>query len=252
MPVITISRQLASLGNETAEAVARRLGFALINRDELLNKFIPDLSEHEKHMLSESAKFYLAERDGETYASLLSRSLHEFAKTDSAVLVGFGGSMMFAGDPSALHVRITAPMETRVTRIRKRFRISQEEAKNTLEKSDRRQARFVRTVFGTDITDALSYDLVLNTGSLSVDECAAAIISLLHERELTLQMRESTGGAVSNITEAPIFKNPAESEFAHLLDMYNIEWKYEPKTFPIEWDAEGERHQGVQPGLLPR
>jgi len=23
------------------------------------------------------------------------------------------------------------------------------------------------------------------------------------------------------------------------LDMYQIDWQYEPKTFPIEWDAEG-------------
>ena len=44
---------------------------------------------------------------------------------------------------------------------------------------------------------------------------------------------------VCKISDVPVLKNQAEIEFAKLLDMYQIEWKYEPKTFPIEWDAEG-------------
>ncbi len=35
------------------------------------------------------------------------------------------------------------------------------------------------------------------------------------------------------------FKHPAEEEFANILNMYAIEWEYEPKTFPVQWDAEG-------------
>jgi hypothetical protein len=35
------------------------------------------------------------------------------------------------------------------------------------------------------------------------------------------------------------FKHPAEEEFASILDMYGIEWQYEPRTFPVQWDAEG-------------
>jgi hypothetical protein len=31
--------------------------------------------------------------------------------------------------------------------------------------------------------------------------------------------------------------------------MYQIEWKYEPKTFPIEWDRK-ETLPGLQPGFL--
>ena len=28
----------------------------------------------------------------------------------------------------------------------------------------------------------------------------------------------------------------SEREFAHVMDFYRIQWQYEPKTFPIEWD----------------
>ena len=37
----------------------------------------------------------------------------------------------------------------------------------------------------------------------------------------------------------PPFAHPAEAEFAYLLDYYGIEWQYEPRTFPLEWDEDG-------------
>jgi hypothetical protein len=35
------------------------------------------------------------------------------------------------------------------------------------------------------------------------------------------------------------FSHPAEEAFARILDYYNLEWAYEPRTFPLEWDANG-------------
>jgi hypothetical protein len=37
----------------------------------------------------------------------------------------------------------------------------------------------------------------------------------------------------------PIFAHPSEAEFAGILDFYKIRWQYEPKTFPLQWDAQG-------------
>ncbi|MBM3700599.1 MAG: hypothetical protein FJW68_06805 [Actinobacteria bacterium] len=36
------------------------------------------------------------------------------------------------------------------------------------------------------------------------------------------------------------FAHESEREFAKILDFYSIEWLYEPRTFPVEWDREGE------------
>jgi hypothetical protein len=35
------------------------------------------------------------------------------------------------------------------------------------------------------------------------------------------------------------FAHPAEEAFARVLDFYQIEWEYEPTTFPLEWDQDG-------------
>jgi hypothetical protein len=39
--------------------------------------------------------------------------------------------------------------------------------------------------------------------------------------------------------EKPQFSHPVEETFARILDYYGIEWVYEPTTFPLEWDSDG-------------
>ena len=34
------------------------------------------------------------------------------------------------------------------------------------------------------------------------------------------------------------FANPSEEELARILDFYNIEWVYEPKSFPLSWEGD--------------
>ena len=40
-------------------------------------------------------------------------------------------------------------------------------------------------------------------------------------------------------SEPPRFANPAELEYAKVLDWYGIPWDYEPRTFVLERDEEG-------------
>ncbi|MGB8646687.1 MAG: hypothetical protein WCF84_15710 [Anaerolineae bacterium] len=35
------------------------------------------------------------------------------------------------------------------------------------------------------------------------------------------------------------FSHPAEEAFARILNFYGIRWEYEPRTFPLEWNANG-------------
>jgi hypothetical protein len=43
------------------------------------------------------------------------------------------------------------------------------------------------------------------------------------------------------------FAHPAEETFARILDFYGIEWVYEPRTFPLEWDANGNVTEAFAP-----
>jgi hypothetical protein len=47
--------------------------------------------------------------------------------------------------------------------------------------------------------------------------------------------------------ESVSFAHNSERQFAKLLDFYEIEWAYEPTTFDIEWDREGNATQRFSP-----
>lgn len=56
-----------------------------------------------------------------------------------------------------------------------------------------------------------------------------------------------------NKTDQPAFSHAAEETFARILDYYGIEWQYEPRTFPLEWNEQGEVVEAFSPDFyLPQ
>ncbi len=43
------------------------------------------------------------------------------------------------------------------------------------------------------------------------------------------------------------FPHPSEREFARILDFYQIPWQYEPTTFALEWDDDGNIKEAFSP-----
>jgi hypoxanthine phosphoribosyltransferase len=51
----------------------------------------------------------------------------------------------------------------------------------------------------------------------------------------------------------PNFAHLAEEEFARILDYYGLEWEYEPRTFPLEWDGQNRVIEAFTPDFyLPQ
>jgi hypoxanthine phosphoribosyltransferase len=49
------------------------------------------------------------------------------------------------------------------------------------------------------------------------------------------------------------FAHESEQEFARFLDFYNVQWRYEPICFPIDWDEDGHVRECFTPDFyLPQ
>ena len=260
MAIITISRQNGSLGDEIADALASRLGTTVISRKYALDNFFGEINPGLLARLNESAKFFETNLPGSsrTYADILVervRALASESKDKDLIILGLGGSVLLSGYPNAVHIRVTASESTRLNTIAHKYRITADEASEVLDIGDRKHKRFVKTVYGKDITSPELFDLILNTDRLSVDECVDAIVELARKHDIRVRMAESNVNAktMDHQTRNITFKNETEEEFARILDLYNIEWLYEPKTFPVEWDAEGNVTMAISPDFyLPR
>ncbi len=244
MTIVTISRQIGSLGDEIADILSRKLGCEIITRDRLITDFFPAAANrYELSMLSESTRFWMRDcREGISFVEYIRRELFKYSEDKTVILIGFGSQMLMAGHPDALRIRVVADMESRIARIRRKYNIRTSEAITIIKASDRRQKRFISVLFGqAEISDPSLYDLCINTSQLTSGEYASAVAELVreHDARRQLEMSDDEAGTRSNRTDLTVFKNPEESEFARILDTYNIEWIYEPKTFPIEWDTDG-------------
>ncbi len=256
MSIITISRQMYSLGDEIAAELASRLNALLVTRGDFLAQNFKDVaSPADLRMLAESPKYYLRETaTGVTFKEYLEDRLFKIALDADTVIVGMGAQIIFSKEKTALHIRTIASDKTRVARVRKKYRVSKEEASSILLKADRRHKRYVSTLYGADNTDASLYDLILNTDRLGIEGCVKSILALKEEKEReNLNVSAADTCAADTPKKLPVFKNTAEEEFAGILDMYQMEWEYEPKTFPIEWDAEGNITMAFSPDFyLPK
>jgi len=54
-------------------------------------------------------------------------------------------------------------------------------------------------------------------------------------------------GPGANDRETPSFAHASEAEMARILDFYDVRWEYEPTTFPILWNLEGEVVESFSP-----
>lgn len=244
---ITVSRQTGSLGYEITQHLAQQLGLEVISHEFVLNKWLPEIANsHELGMLAASPRFYLTQSsEGVSYTDYIKKRLQEIVEKEPVIILGLGAQIIFAGHPEALHIRFIASDSVRLDRVQKTHRLEKQDAERFLELSDRKHRRFINTIYGNDWSDPELYDLTINTDHLGIEE-AVALLTGLVEAKKAAAARPVISETIPE-KKPVIFKHQSEEEFAKILDMYNITWEYEPRTFPIEWDAEGNITKAFSP-----
>jgi cytidylate kinase len=92
------------------------------------------------------------------------------------VIVGRGGQAILKDKPGVLHVRVIAPPEVRIQRLRAQGIAGIAKIKVTIEQRDHATAEYLKRFFNIEWDDPTLYHLVLNTGALEIDD-AVHIIS---------------------------------------------------------------------------
>lgn len=251
MAIITISRQSGSMGREIAEEISKKLNIPLITRKQFLSQILSDtLSPHELNMLEQSPKFYLNKsNEGITYKELIEKRLLEEASKGSCVILGMGAQIIFSNSPDAMNIRVVASHETRLKRFGEKYGQKGIDAEKLIKQTDRRHKRFISLLYGADSSDPLLYDMVLNTDTMTVEQCVELISYNINLKESMKYLSSFNQNNAANDPKSKkiVFKHPAEEEFANILNMYGIDWEYEPRTFPVKWDAEGNVTMAISP-----
>ncbi|SPF42040.1 conserved hypothetical protein [Candidatus Sulfopaludibacter sp. SbA4] len=200
------------------------------------------------------------------YPSLVTSVLARVATERHIVYCAVGGEVQARHFPAMLRVHVVAPENIRIGNLMLDSRMDRPAARQLLlqlEAADRadRRAKFGKTRATADL-----FDLVFNAESLTSEQMAELIetvvvssglkergfLSLAAEAQLQFQMRLRLArfGIVppDKITlRQKMFANPSEEMFANLLDFYRIAWEYEPRSFPIHMDQNGNTLEAFTP-----
>lgn len=266
MGIITISRQFGSGGEEVAREVAEKKGYLLVNKSTIASKLQefgiaePDLSlfdEKEIKPDNEDSREEV-ERKYRQYVEVLHELLYDLAIRENLVILGRGGHILFKDFPPSLHVKITAPLKVRLQRVQRLYNLDEAAAARLINEQDRDRQEYLRNIFGVEWFDLDDYHLVLNTGKMGLEEAVSVIVEASSLQESITAFSEIELSAASGDKEEavhvedatgvfPDFAHPSEEEFARMLDFYQIDWLYEPETFPLEWDSEGNVTEAFTP-----
>lgn len=252
MAIIAISRQSGSLGREIAEQLSAKLNIPLITRKTFLSKYISKIATpYELNMLEHSPKFYLTQsKEGIIFKEYIEKKLLEEVSSGSCIILGLGSQIIFANSANAVKIRVIASGQTRLKRFEKKYGLDEAEAERLLNISDKRHKKYLSTLYGADWADPMLYDIVLNTDNMPIEHCIELIAFNADIKENMRFFGSSDSKSdveKSSNPKKPVFKHPAEEEFANILNMYGIAWEYEPKTFPVKWDAEGNVTMAISP-----
>ena len=250
MQIITISRQTASGGEKIAEKLSNRLGLKLIDRNYVLEKWLPEIAdEHQLHMLKQSSKFYTkianpkAKKEKQiSFADYIAQKLKKTAENNNLLILGLGSQIIFKNNPYALHIKIVASEKYRIKKLKDNFGLHQKEAARELELADRKHRRYVWRIHEQDWEETTLYHLTLNRDGLNLEESLAVLMNLVDLKKnnpLPLNTIEKKKKKEIESNSQRNFGHESEKEFAKILDMHHIKWEYEPSEFPLEWDPEG-------------
>ncbi len=214
MTTITFSRQLGSGGDEIATQLCDRLGYRFFNKEMMIESAADvGLSAHEVVDFSEDSytvqnfiarlfrtgprtlkQILVREEEHKPIDTLNARTLNEEQYVElvrytlltahtsgNFVIVGRGGQAILHGKPDTLHVRVIAPLEHRIQRLRKSGISGIGEIKLMIERHDRAAAEYLDRFFGVRWDDPANYHMVLNTGLLSLAQARTAVLDLVNQ-----------------------------------------------------------------------
>jgi len=194
MPVITISRQLGSLGTEIAQLLCKNLDCQCLDKKSLEQAFgeygIPKESM-ERFDEKKPGFWDLFKTDKARYLHFMKGAILEFASRGNGVILGRGGQVLLQDLPGVLHLRAIAPPDIRKERIMKRFECDAHQAEQIIQHSDRERTGFHKFFYGEDWENPNLYHLVLNTGTFSAETAAQLIQNFVNTREFKQTYEET-------------------------------------------------------------
>jgi cytidylate kinase len=187
MTVIAMTQEMATLGTDVAQGVARTLGLKIVQHE--VGDTIAERMQVKRSLIRrvrEGQAGWLEKRgiDPDVFAVYAAEEVLTLAQEGNIVIRGWGATCILSGVSHIPCVRVCAPLEHRVQWLMARLDSDDADmAREEIERSDAAHAARIQQNFGVALGDPLRYDLVINTGRVSVDSGVEQVVALSRRPE---------------------------------------------------------------------
>ncbi|MBP3772179.1 MAG: cytidylate kinase-like family protein [Treponema sp.] len=184
MAIITVSRQLASGGDEVSRKIAERLGYKFFGKKELERRIV-DLGFPETKLarFDEKKVGFLAglTRSRDEYLNYLMTAILEAAAENNCVIVGRGSFIILKDLENHISCRFIADDAVRIERLQNEMSCNKKSAVKKINETESIQKNFYKSFFNFDIHEPTMFDVLLNTTKLDADALSSSIATLCQE-----------------------------------------------------------------------
>lgn len=226
MTTITISRQFGSGGDEIADLISTSLNLHIFDkfsiaraaRDSgLSDQEIIDFSEDNykvrnfldrvfnRSQVITQVQYWKEEPSGnripetvqlneDIALALVKNAIRSAHRMGDVIIVGRGGQAILKDESNVLHVRVIAPMESRIQKVKERLKAAEKkypadisirrDAQDLILARDEASKDYLGRFYNLDLDNPLLYHMVINTGKMSVPHAAELIVQAIRKMDL--------------------------------------------------------------------
>ena len=200
---LAISREAGARGTTIARKVGEQLGWQVFDQETLDYLLLDETGRAQllgdipavartwaESRLARLQRDNRVNTDPETTA--LVKLMLAVAARGDAVIVGRGAGFLLPVD-STIHVRVIAPLESRVNFFAQTLRMTREEAVREVQSRDERRAMFLARTLFRDPADLSAYDAIVNSTRLGVEGAAQFIGWAVRTKQMFAEIGETPG-----------------------------------------------------------
>jgi cytidylate kinase len=188
MPLITITDNFGTNGNEIAKVVAVELDVELFDDRRLQNIVTKTgMPASAKYRFEKHAPGFwdlLRSREPQVYLDTMEAAVYDIARNGEGVIIGHGSQMLLRDFECAFHVRLLSDFKLRVDNLISGREMSRDEAINLIAKYDKSQKAFFRYAFQIDLDTPRLYDLIINLGKMKKRTIAGLIVEAVQSDDI--------------------------------------------------------------------
>jgi cytidylate kinase len=180
MQIICVSKGTHEGGIGLARSLSEKMGYACLSREDLFEAATGEgiqVGKLEMAMVRGRGFSQRLALERDHYLAFSRAFICERALDGSIVYHGRTGHLLLPGVRNILRIRAVQELEYRIRHVMREMNLEREKALRYINDVDDDRGRWVRSMYGVAVEEAINYDFTINLQHMAVDNASSALVA---------------------------------------------------------------------------